>query len=75
MPDNDKGFVSAYQAWNAMQDFWNAWCTCQINVLYHRRKAARLAGRLRQVDVWSLLLAGIAGLGVLAGFKTIPETV
>lgn len=44
-------------------------------MLYHRRKAGALAKRIRQFEVWSLLLAGLAGLGVLAGFRQVPDTV
>jgi hypothetical protein len=57
-----------------MKEFWVAWLTCQINVLYHRKKAAAIAKRIRRFDVWSLLLAALAGLGVLAGFKQVPES-
>jgi hypothetical protein len=68
-------FMSADQTRSAMTEFWAAWLTCQLSVLYHRKKAIAVAKRIRQFDVLSLLLAALAGLGVLAGLKQVPETV
>ncbi|MBV9081786.1 MAG: hypothetical protein JOZ62_03860 [Acidobacteriaceae bacterium] len=75
MPNSETAFVSPYQTRNAMKEFWNAWCTCQMNVLYHRRRAGVFHRRIRLLDICSLSLAAVAGLGVLAGIKAIPDTV
>lgn len=57
-----------------MTELWEAIRVCELNVIFHRRKARQKAKLIQVLDVSSILLAAVAGIGILSGIASVPAT-
>jgi hypothetical protein len=61
----ESDFVTQYIGDLAFADLWNSIRTCTLNVLFHRWKAREMARRATFLEIATMLLAAIAGAGII----------
>lgn len=71
----NSSFIPAQQTRLAFDQLWSAVRTCELNVIFHRKKAKHLAKQERWLEITATLLGAIAGIGILSGIKGIHDSV
>lgn len=68
-------FIPAPRTVLLFDQLWDAVRTCELNSKFHRKRAKRYGIQERWLETSATMLGAIAGIGILSGLKSIPDSV
>jgi hypothetical protein len=74
MPEK-RSFVSANETKVTVSTMWQAIRRCELNVRFHRDKGKGIQKQIQLLDISSITLAAVAGVGILAGIHWVSDSV